>query len=117
VVNGLNLCPCTSWRLNPKERFIDDILDAYEKAYPNLSVHSHGYPAPADLRSKVKWGRFDNNGTYTGAVTLDAAEGPTTTFRIPADARAGDTIHIIAEASDDRTLSLTRYARTVVTVK
>ena len=104
-------------RQSGKERFIDDILDAYEKAYPNLLVHSNGYPAPADLRSKVKWWRFDNNGTYAGAVTLDAAEGPTTTFRIPADAKAGDTIHIIAEANDDRTLSLTRYAHAVVTVK
>ena len=26
--NGLNLCPCTSWRWSPNERFIDDIVDA-----------------------------------------------------------------------------------------
>lgn len=60
--NGLNLCPCTSWRWNPKERFIHDILDAYEKAYPNLKVHSRGYPTPADLRSKVKWGNVQFDG-------------------------------------------------------
>jgi hypothetical protein len=60
--NGLNLCPCTSWRWNPKERFIDDIVDAYEKAYPNLKVHSSGYPAPAELRSKVKWGNIQFDG-------------------------------------------------------
>jgi len=60
--NGLNLCPCTSWRWNPKERFIDDILDAYEKAYPNLRIHSKGYPAPAELRSKVKWGNIQFDG-------------------------------------------------------
>jgi hypothetical protein len=60
--NGLNLCPCTSWRWDPKERFIDDILDAYEKAYPNLKVHRKGYPAPAELRSKVKWGNVQFDG-------------------------------------------------------
>lgn len=60
--NGLNLCPCTSWRWNPEERFIDDILDAYEKAYPNLKVHSSGYPAPAELRSKVRWGNIQFDG-------------------------------------------------------
>ena len=60
--NGLSLCPCASWRWNPKERFIDDILDAYEKAYPNLKVHSKDYPAPADLRSKVKWGNIQFDG-------------------------------------------------------
>ena len=65
----------------------------------------------------VKWWPFENNGIYDGSVSLDATEGRTTSFRIPADARAGDTIHIIAEATDDGTLSLTRYARAVVTVR
>jgi hypothetical protein len=60
--NGLKFCPCASWRWNPKERFIDDILDVYEKAYPNLKVHSSGYPAPAELRSKVKWGNIQFDG-------------------------------------------------------
>jgi len=41
--NGLNFCPCTSWRWDPKERFIDDIVDAYEKAYPNLKLHNNGF--------------------------------------------------------------------------
>ena len=72
---------------------------------------------PDGDKVSVKWWRFDNNGTYAGTVTLDSTEGPATTFRIPADAKPGDTIHIIAEASDDGTLSLTRYARAVVTVK
>ena len=41
----------------------------------------------------------------------------TTRIRIPVDARAGDTIHIIAEATDSGTLSLTRYARAVIAVR
>jgi len=60
--NGLNLCPCTSWRWNPKERFIDDIVDAYEKAYANLKIHSKGYPSPTELRSKIKWGNVQFDG-------------------------------------------------------
>jgi hypothetical protein len=72
---------------------------------------------PDGNRVSVTWWRFENNGTYAGAVTLDTTEGPTTTFRIPADAKPGDTIHIIAEATDDGRLPLTRYARAVVTVK
>jgi hypothetical protein len=48
--------------------------------------------------------------------TAATTDGPTT-LRIPADAKSGDTIHIIAEATDDGTLPLTRYARAVVTVK
>jgi hypothetical protein len=72
---------------------------------------------PDGDKVSVKWWRFENNGTYTGAVTLDTTEGLSTRFRIPADAKSGDTIHIIAEATDDGKLSLTRYARAVVTVK
>src|SRR5579859_2825267 len=34
----LGLCPCTSWRFSPDEHFIDNIVDAYAKIYPNLKV-------------------------------------------------------------------------------
>ena len=72
---------------------------------------------PDNDKVSVTWWRFENNGTYAGAVTLDATQGPTTSFRIPADAKAGETIHLIAEANDDGKLPMTRYARTVVTVR
>jgi hypothetical protein len=59
---GLNLCPCVSWRWAPGERFIDDAVDVYERAYPNLRVHSADYPTPADLRSKIRWGNVEFDG-------------------------------------------------------
>ena len=59
---GLNLCPCTSWRWAPGERFIDDAVDVYEQAYPNLRVHSAEYPSPAELRSKIRWGNVEFDG-------------------------------------------------------
>lgn len=61
----LGLCPCTSWRWAPGERFIDDIVDAYGKAYPNLKVHNPNYPLPADLRSRIKWGNVEFEGDYS----------------------------------------------------
>jgi cellulose-binding protein len=72
---------------------------------------------PDNDRVSVRWWQFENNGTYAGAVTLDRTDGPTTSFRIPADAKSGDAIHIIAEANDDGKLPLTRYARCIVTVR
>jgi hypothetical protein len=69
-----------------------------------------------DRVSGKRW-RFENDGTYTGTVAVDVMEGPTTRFRIPADAGPGDTIHIIAEGNDDGALPLTRHARAVVTVE
>jgi hypothetical protein len=59
---GLNLCPCTSWRWNPNERFIDDAVDAYAEAYPNLRVHDRGYPTPEELRSKIRSGNVEFDG-------------------------------------------------------
>jgi hypothetical protein len=82
---GREICPCTSWRWDPKERFIDDALDAYAKAYPNLKVHDPAYPTPAALRSKVRWGNVDFDGEMSKdtdgsnlikALLLDDEEAP-----------------------------------------
>ena len=59
---GLDLCPCESWRWAPGERFIDDAVDLYERVYPNLRVHHADYPAPASLRSKIRWGNVEFDG-------------------------------------------------------
>ena len=81
----LGLCPCTSWRFSPDERFIDDIVDAYTKAYPNLKVHDSDYPSPEQLRSKIKWGNVDFDGDFSKdtdgsnlirSLLLDAEPGP-----------------------------------------
>ena len=59
---GLNLCPCTSWRWDPNERFIDDAVETYAKAYPNLRVHDPDYPTPETLKSKIRWGNVQFDG-------------------------------------------------------
>ncbi len=61
----IGLCPCTSWRFSPDERFIDDIVDAYAKAYPNLKIHNPDYPPPGELKSKIKWGNVDFDGDFS----------------------------------------------------
>lgn len=61
----LGLCPCTSWRWASDGHFIDDIVDAYGKVYDNLKVHNPGYPAAAELKSKIKWGNVDFEGDYS----------------------------------------------------
>jgi hypothetical protein len=59
---GLKICPCESWRWAKDERFIHDVVDAYEKAYPNLKVHNPRYPTPEYLKSKIKWGNIKFDG-------------------------------------------------------
>jgi len=83
--NGLNLCPCTSWRWAPDERFIDDIVATYEKVYPNLKIHNRGYPNPSALKAKIRWGNVAFDGDYSKdtrgsdlikALLLDNQPGP-----------------------------------------
>ena len=62
---GQNLCPCESWRWAPGERFIDEAVDVYERVYPNLRVHHPDYPAPAELRSKIRWGNVEFDGDFS----------------------------------------------------
>lgn len=61
----LGLGPQTSWRFAENERFIDDIIDAYEKCYANLKVHDPEYPTPEYLRSVTAWGNCAFEGDYS----------------------------------------------------
>ena len=63
--DNMGLGPQTSWRFNPDERFIDDIIDAYAECYQNLKVHDNRYPTPEYLRSVTKWGNCMFEGDYS----------------------------------------------------
>lgn len=73
----------------------------------------------------VKWWQYREAGTYAGQVQL--ASAPTRTsagvsrlgagLTVPADAKPGDTIHIITEVTDRGSPTLTRYARFILTVR
>lgn len=64
-----------------------------------------------------KWWQYEEVGTYKGKVNVANASQSKASMIVPADAKAGDTIHLILEVSDGGTPSLTRYQRVIVTVK
>jgi hypothetical protein len=61
----LGLGPLTSWRWSPDDRFIDDVVDTYNKVHANLKVHHPGYPTAAELKSKITWGNVEFDGDYS----------------------------------------------------
>lgn len=63
--DNMGLGPQTSWRFTDTERFIDDIIDAYEKCYDNLLVHDPSYPTPEYLRSVTVYGNCAFEGDYS----------------------------------------------------
>lgn len=44
--------------------FIDRVLNAYTKVYPNLKVHDPEFPAPDSLKAVVRWGNVNFEGDY-----------------------------------------------------
>jgi len=63
-----------------------------------------------------RWWAYKEAGSYLGSVQVEDAIQPETSTTVPADAKAGQTIHIICEVTDNGTPPLTRYQRVVLTV-
>ena len=63
----------------------------------------------------VKWWQF-KAGSYPGDVTIADPASLSTEVVVPPDARPGQTIHCILEATDNGSPPLTRYQRVIVTV-
>ncbi|MDE2112453.1 MAG: DUF1593 domain-containing protein [Alphaproteobacteria bacterium] len=71
---------------------------------------------PDHNKVTLRWWDWDKAGSYDKPIKLDHTNGLSTSFRVPRDAKVGQTIQIVAEATDDGTPALTRYAKVVVTV-
>jgi hypothetical protein len=82
---GLDTCPCESWRWSKDEHYINNVVEAYEKVYPNLKVHNQNYPAPEELKSKIRFGNIEFDGDISKdsqgsdlirSIILDDKPGP-----------------------------------------
>jgi hypothetical protein len=65
---------------------------------------------------RVRWFQWQDVDTYPGRVTIASPASLATSVQVPNDAAAGQTIHLVLEATDDGRPALTRYRRVVVTV-
>ena len=72
---------------------------------------------PDNNQVTVTWWQYNDAGTYPGDVTFSDPAALATAFRVPDDAKPGQTIHVILEAKDNGIPPLTRYQRVVVTVR
>jgi hypothetical protein len=63
-----------------------------------------------------RWWQYDDVDSYAGQVSIKDADKAKASFMVPADARAGQTIHIILEVTDSGSPRLTRYRRVIATV-
>jgi len=90
-------------------------LNAAPGATVRLSVR--GTVDPDGNKLSYSWWRYREPGTCTGEIAIQDDDRAVASAQIPATARPGETVHLIAEVTDAGTPPLTRYARVIVTVR
>ena len=76
-----------------------------------------GSSDPDGDKLSYSWWPYREPGTYKGEVPVHDAERAVASIQVPADAKAGETMHLVCEVTDSGKPPLTRYARVIVTVK
>jgi hypothetical protein len=94
---------------------IDGPLDIVASAGETVRLAGSASDPDGDPIS-IRWWQFEAVDSYEGEVSIVSPNSASTTINVPTDAEAGETIHMILQATDDAPLPLTRYQRIIVTV-
>lgn len=87
------------------------------KAKPGKKISLTGKAADPDGdQVGFRWWQYNEVDTFPSELTIDNATSGKASVTVPAEAKAGQTIHIILEATDSGTPALTRYQRVIITV-
>lgn len=92
-------------------------LDLNVKPGDKVSLSAKGTTDPDGNALTYRWWQYQDADTYPGSVQFENADKQDASLTVPADAKAGQTIHIICEVTDNGTPPLTRYLRLVLTVE
>jgi hypothetical protein len=92
-------------------------VDLNVKAGATVPLSAKGSKDPDGDELTYRWWHYREAGTYGGDIEIANGSRQDESFKVPASARTGDTIHIICEVTDRGTPPLTRYQRVVVTVQ
>ena len=64
----------------------------------------------------MRWWQYQAVDSYDGEVVISRPDSALTTVVVPVDAKPGQTIHMVFEATDNAALPLTRYKRVIITI-
>ena len=94
---------------------VTDGLDRTAAAGEEVSIHGEATDPDGD-NVTLSWSRLSDADTYEGELEISGT-GNDLTVTVPADAKAGDTIHVLLKGTDDGEHTLERYQRVIITVK
>ncbi|WP_432994129.1 nucleoside hydrolase-like domain-containing protein [Dactylosporangium sp. CA-233914] len=113
-----------AWTVTPKYRSANHSPRASVSTTAVSAKRGQKVPLNASAKDpdgnnlKYTWWNYVEAGTYKGGeVSIANSTDKNASIIVPADAKPGDKIHVILEVSDDAPITMTSYARVVVTVK
>lgn len=92
-------------------------LDLTAKAGSKLKLSAKGTSDPDGDKLEYSWWQYQEADSYHGSVKIANGTKQKAKVVIPADAKAGDTIHIVCEVTDNGSPRLTRYQRVIITIE
>lgn len=102
---------------HPPVVILKNKLDLKAKAGQKVKLDACKSSDPDRDSLNYKWWIYKDAGTYKGLVNLQNSTKPKTSFKIPSDAKSGETIHVICEVSDSVSPQLTRYQRVIIEIQ
>ena len=71
---------------------------------------------PDGNKLAYRWWHYTTADTYSGSARIEDADKQDASLFVPANATAGQSIHIICEVTDSGTPPLTRYKRVILRI-
>jgi hypothetical protein len=96
---------------------LDNALDITAKPGTKIQLNAKGTSDPDDHGLLYRWWQYEEADSYEKSVEIRNLEKVNSSFEVPADAKSGETIHIVCEVTDNGTPQLTRYQRVIITIK
>ena len=96
---------------------LNHALDLEAKPGETLRLSAMGTSDPDGDELIYRWWQYKEADSYEGSIKIPNADKQKSSFIVPADAKNGDTIHIVCEVSDKGSPQLTRYQRVILTIR
>jgi hypothetical protein len=93
------------------------VLELRARPAATVTLSAKGSHDPDGDGIEPGWFVYREAGTFNGEIALTQSTGENTALLVPANAKRGDTIHVILQLRDRGTPSLFAYRRAIVTVE